>query len=189
MAMEIERKFLVHAKPWLETSVQGTQYTQGYLSTDKDRVIRVRLCERMGEVVGEVLDEAPEKPDFASDTQITQSPCTQETATAYITIKSHVSALSATEYEYAIPPADARILLDTLAAQPLIKKIRYLIPHEKHIWHVDFFLGLNAGLVMAEIELNSETESFSRPSWLGEEVSHDMRYKNVHLHSHPFTTW
>ncbi len=166
MAMEIERKFLVHGEPWQELQIQGSVYTQGYLSTDKSRVIRVRLCEPQNP-----HDSHPDAP------------------TAYITIKSSLSALAAAEYEYPIPVQDARILLDTLAEKPLIEKIRYAIAHEGHIWHVDSFMGLNAGLVIAEVELNSEEESFAIPPWLGKEVSLDMRYKNVHLHLHPFSTW
>ncbi len=181
MAMEIERKFLVHGCPWQELGLQGSKYTQGYLSTDKDRVIRVRLCEVLACAPTASVLSAPSTPhDTAVDDTHTHG---------YITIKSHISALAAKEYEYAIPAADARLLLDTLAQKPLIEKIRYTLPHNHHVWQIDFFLGLNAGLVMAEIELTSEEESFTKPAWLGEEVSHDLRYKNVHLHTHPFTAW
>ncbi len=166
MAMEIERKFLVHGSPWQELSITGTKYTQGYLSTDKDRVVRVRLCEPLA-----------------------AQPSSTFTPKAFITIKSALSGISASEYEYAIPSEDARILLDTLATKPFIEKIRYKIPHEQHLWEVDVFLGINTGLVLAEIELSNEQESFMTPPWLGEEVSHDMRYKNVHLITNPFSTW
>ncbi len=159
MATEIERKFLVHGSPWQEMNIEGARYTQGYLSTDPQRVIRIRLRQK--------------GPDES----------------AYITIKSHLSALSSTEYEYAIPPHEARILLQTLAKQPLIEKIRYQIPHETHLWDVDVFLGANAGLVVAEVELGSEAESFATPTWIGQEVSHDMRYKNVHLINNPYSQW
>ncbi len=159
MATEIERKFLVHGSPWQEMNIEGAKYTQGYLSTDPQRVIRIRLRQNGSQ------------------------------ENAFITIKSFVSALTAAEYEYAIPPEEARVLLDTLATPPLIEKIRYQIPHEEHIWHVDVFLGANAGLVVAEIELGSEAESFASPPWLGQEVSHDMRYKNVHLISNPYSQW
>ena len=73
--------------------------------------------------------------------------------------------------------------------RPLIEKIRRVIPHGASTWEVDEFRGENAGLVVAEIELRSEGQSFERPEWLGEEVTHDSRYFNSNLSAHPYGNW
>ncbi len=109
---------------------------------------------------------------------------------AYITIKAALNdELKRSEYEYEIPVTEARLILDNLAKKPLIEKMRYLIPHEQDIWEVDVFLGANAGLVVAEIELESENQTFLQPDWLGEEVSYDKKYLNSFLVSRPYSTW
>jgi adenylate cyclase len=93
------------------------------------------------------------------------------------------------EYEYAIPLQDAEELLGQYCVRPLIEKTRYYVTHEGHVWEIDVFSGDNEGLMVAEIELNAPDESFHRPDWLGEEVSHDPRYYNVCLVKHPFKKW
>ena len=70
-----------------------------------------------------------------------------------------------------------------------VEKTRYEVEHEGHVWEVDVFEGLNAGLVVAEIELQAEDEAFERPFWVGEEVTHDPRYLNTNLAKVPFSTW
>ena len=106
-----------------------------------------------------------------------------------LTIKSKSVGARRAEYEYAIPLDDARELLDTLCIRPLIEKVRYVLEHGGHTWEVDVFEGDNAGLIVAEVELESEEEAFERPSWLGEEVTHDPRYFNSNLVEHPFKDW
>ncbi|MCH8618427.1 CYTH domain-containing protein [Undibacterium sp. TS12] len=108
---------------------------------------------------------------------------------AMLTIKGISSGISCSEWEYPIPLADAQILLDTVCQQPLIEKIRYRIPMQGLIWEVDEFFGDNQGLIVAEVELESEQQAFERPAWLGEEVSHDRRYANANLLKHPFKAW
>ena len=78
---------------------------------------------------------------------------------------------------------------DTLALPSLIDKIRYKIPYQGFVWEVDEFLGDNAGLVVAEIELSDEGQAFERPGWIGDEVTGDRRYANSALASRPFCTW
>jgi CYTH domain-containing protein len=73
--------------------------------------------------------------------------------------------------------------------EPIIEKTRYLIPAGSHTWEVDVFFGANAGLIVAEIELSREDEPFDKPSWIGEEVSGDVRYYNSNLASHPYSEW
>ncbi len=92
----------------------------------------------------------------------------------YLTVKGITVGASRDEFEYEIPAADARAMLDTLCERS-IEKTRYRIAHEGHTWEVDAFAGANAGLVVAEIELASEDEAFARPAWLGEEVTADPR--------------
>ncbi len=108
---------------------------------------------------------------------------------ANINIKGRTLGVRRQEFEYPIPVADARILLDTLCAKPLVEKIRYTVWFEGHEWEVDVFEGANAGLVVAEIELKDEHEAFVRPPWVGKEVSDDPRYYNTELRKHPFREW
>ena len=108
---------------------------------------------------------------------------------AMITIKGKTEGISRGEWEYAIPLDDAEQLLLGLCEKPLIEKKRTRIPHGDFVWEVDEFFGENLGLVVAEIELESETQDFARPDWLGAEVSHDRRYANANLFKHPFQRW
>jgi len=108
---------------------------------------------------------------------------------ANINIKSATLDITRQEYEYPIPVVDANEMLDSLCEGPLIEKIRYHVPNEKHLWEIDVFSGDNQGLVVAEVELGSADENFERPGWLGEEVSDDTRYYNVCLVNHPFKDW
>ena len=107
---------------------------------------------------------------------------------AFLTIKGVTRGPSRTEFEYEIPMEDAEQLLK-LCDGPIIEKTRYRIVHQGATWEVDEFLGENAGLVIAEIELTSEDQPFSRPPWLGEEVTHDRRYYNSNLAGHPYSQW
>ena len=108
---------------------------------------------------------------------------------AFLTIKGKSQGATRGEWEYPIPVAEAAELLDTLCQQPLVEKIRHRIPGGPHTWEVDEFLGANAGLVVAEIELGSENETFEKPEWLGPEVTDDSRYFNSNLIRHPYSAW
>ena len=107
---------------------------------------------------------------------------------AFITIKSKSQGVSREEFEFPIPVEDAEALLTLCETAPL-EKIRHHINYGDHLWEIDEFMGSNTGLVIAEIELQNETESFEHPAWLGEEVSDDKRYFNSQLTLHPFTSW
>ena len=108
----------------------------------------------------------------------------------YITVKGigNESGASRYEWEKEIPVAEVEELLK-LCEPGVIDKTRYEVPAGKFTFEVDEFYGENQGLVVAEIELPSEQESFEKPAWLGEEVTGDVRYFNVMLMKHPFTTW
>ena len=154
MATEIERKFLVKGDAWrgLATSAR---FRQGYLSTVKERTVRVRL----------VGDEAT------------------------LTVKGITVGATRTEFEYAIPAAEAEAMLDDLCEQPIIEKVRHVVRIDGLTWEIDEFGGQNAGLIVAEVELEDADQAISLPEWIGEEVTDDPRYFNANLIAHPFAVW
>lgn len=107
---------------------------------------------------------------------------------AWLCVKERRVGATRGEFEYPIPARDASELL-RLAAGTVIEKRRHLVDHAEHGWEVDEFLGANAGLVIAEIELAREDATFERPPWLGEEVTDDERYYNAALAFHPWREW
>lgn len=153
---EIERKFLVRGTAW--RTHDPTRMRQGYLSTDPDRTVRVRLDGERG----------------------------------VLTIKGRSEGAVRAEYEYEIPAADANRLLG-MTLPSLVEKLRHRVEHHGYVWEVDEFLGANAGLVVAELEVEDES-AFERalarpPDWLGREVTDDVRYVNAKLAQQPFSTW
>lgn len=108
---------------------------------------------------------------------------------AKLTIKGQNVGVSRSEFEYSIPVDDAGALLDHLCEQPLIDKHRHKEVHGGKLWEIDVFHGENEGLVVAEIELQSEDEAFEAPQWAVREVSSDPRYFNSNLLKHPFKSW
>lgn len=154
MGKEIERKFLVESDNW-RSLAHGTRYRQGYLSTVKERTVRVRTIADKG----------------------------------YLTIKGVSEGIARLEFEYEIPIDDANTLLDDLCERPLIEKDRYKIALGDRVWEVDEFFGENAGLIMAEVELENEDQAFETPTWIGQEVSDDPRYFNANLIANPYRNW
>ncbi|MDJ0738992.1 MAG: CYTH domain-containing protein [Gammaproteobacteria bacterium] len=108
---------------------------------------------------------------------------------AELNIKHTVDGINRLEFEYPIPLDDARELLDKVALRPLIDKTRHHVRHGGLLWEIDEFHGDNAGLVVAEVELETQDQAFERPAWLGEEVSDDPRYYNSNLSQLPFSRW
>jgi len=108
---------------------------------------------------------------------------------ALLTLKGENQGLTRSEFEYEIPIKDAREMMAELCTGPTIEKTRYLIRHASHTWEVDVFHGDNAGLIVAEIELTSETEYFELPAWVTTEVSNDAKYYNSNLLDKPFKNW
>lgn len=153
MGTEIERKFLVKEGAWRDA--KATRYRQGYLSTVKERTVRVRT----------INDKA------------------------YLTIKGLTVGASRLEFEYEIPVADAEEMLDSLCEKPLIEKNRYKVDDGTLTWEVDEFFGENEGLIVAEVELQSEDQQFTRPDWVTEEVTSDPRYYNANLIKKPYSRW
>lgn len=110
-------------------------------------------------------------------------------ARAFLTIKGVTVGATRSEYEYEIPLTDCNAMLDALAEKPIIEKKRYKVPLKGLIWEIDEFFGENAGLIVAEVELESETQIFEKPEWVGEEVTADPRYFNSNLIKHPYSQW
>lgn len=106
-----------------------------------------------------------------------------------LTIKGASQGASRAEYEYEIPISDASEILDHLCQRPLIEKCRHRITYGGLVWEVDEFFGENAGLVVAEIELEQEDQPFDLPAWVGNEVTSDARYYNANLVTAPYSTW
>lgn len=108
---------------------------------------------------------------------------------AWLTIKNATLDVRRQEYEYTIPLADAREILDSLCGGRTLSKTRYFVAHADNVWEVDVFDGDNQGLVVAELELVTVDQVFERPDWLGEEVSGDARYLNAALAKRPYRSW
>ncbi len=108
---------------------------------------------------------------------------------AFLTIKGKSVGASRLEFEYPIPLQDANEMMNKLCQSSVIDKTRYLVKHEGHVWEVDIFEGSNKGLVVAEVELDSEEETFTLPNWVTKEVTDDIRYFNSNLVKNPYYKW
>jgi adenylate cyclase len=108
---------------------------------------------------------------------------------AWLTVKGRSRGASRCEYEYEIPIADAREMLENLCLRPTLEKRRSRIPHAGLVWEVDEFLGENTGLIVAEVELASETQPVDLPPWIAGEVTGDSRYYNSNLLKNPYSRW
>ena len=107
---------------------------------------------------------------------------------AFLTIKGKTTGISRVEFEYDVPMEEALELLKLSANAP-IEKTRHIVKANGHVWEIDVFEGANLGLVLAEVELQSEDEQIVLPSWIGIEVSDDPRYFNSYLSQNPFNEW
>ena len=161
MGIEIERKFLVVSEAWRDAAHQVVPMAQGYLND-------LAMVEGGAQKVSVRVRI--------------------EGDSAYLNLKSRERGHTRQEFNYPIPVDEARSLL-ALCVGGLIDKRRHYVRHEGHLWEVDEFLGENAGLVVAEIELGVADERFEHPAWLGAEVTDDVRYYNLALASHPFARW
>ncbi|SCA55806.1 Adenylate cyclase [Candidatus Terasakiella magnetica] len=107
---------------------------------------------------------------------------------SFLTIKADRGGISRLEFEYEIPNEDCEKMLAELCGDA-IEKTRYTLEAAGNTWEIDEFHGVNDGLVMAEIELESPDQSFEKPDWAGPEVSHDNRFFNSYISEHPFSSW
>nr|WP_298131129.1 CYTH domain-containing protein [uncultured Pseudoxanthomonas sp.] len=161
MPLEIERKFLVTGDAWRAAAHAVVPMAQGYIND-------------MG-----AMDRGEQKASVRVRIQGGE---------AYLNLKSRELGHTRQEFDYPIPVEDARALL-ALCVGGLVDKRRHLVRHAGHLWEVDEFLGDNAGLVVAEIELDHADEAFERPDWLAGEVTDDPRYYNLALASRPYRNW
>lgn len=108
----------------------------------------------------------------------------------FLTVKGKTSDSGTTRFEWEteLPTEEAQELLE-LCELGVIDKVRYEIPYKTHIFEVDVFLGDNEGLILAEIELKAEDETFEKPDWLGEEVTGNPKYYNSQLSKSPYKLW
>ena len=111
-----------------------------------------------------------------------------EAGSARLNIKAAVVGAARAEYDYEVPLADGREILDQLCVGRL-EKVRHYVERDGLTWEIDEFINDNAGLIVAEVELQSEDQVFARPAWLGAEVTQDRRYYNHHLALHPYRSW
>jgi CYTH domain-containing protein len=107
----------------------------------------------------------------------------------YLTIKGISVGATRAEYEYEIPAGEAGEMLDNLCERPLIEKTRYRVEYQGLTWEIDEFDGDNAGLVIAEVELDEEDQAVMLPDWVGKEVTDDRRYYNANLIANPYIRW
>ena len=156
MAVEIERKFLVKDEQFKTLAMKQTRIVQGYLSSEPERTVRVRIKGDKG----------------------------------FLTIKGigNESGASRFEWEKEISMEEAKSLLE-ICEPGVIDKTRFLVASGPHTYEVDEFYGENQGLVVAEVELESEDEAFEKPEWLAQEVTGDAKYYNSMLMRNPFTKW
>ena len=156
MSLEIERKFLVKNESFKNESHSKKQIKQGYLNSDKNRTVRIRISNKK----------------------------------AFITIKGKSNSTGTTRFEWEkeLKKQDAEELL-LLCESSIIEKTRYLVKVGHHTFEVDEFYGDNKGLVVAEVELTSESENFKKPNWLGKEVTGDLKYYNSSISKNPFKKW
>ncbi len=153
---EVERKFLVTSEEFRKEAESELHIKQGFLSTDPERTVRIRLQNGSGK----------------------------------ITVKgiSDKAGISRFEWERDIR-GDEAIQLLKLCKGNLLIKTRYCIPVGKHLFEVDVFEGDNAGLIVAEVELENPDEPFVKPEWLGTEVTGDPKYYNAQLSINTYNQW
>ncbi len=154
--LEIERKFLVSSEAFKKEAFRVTRILQGFLNTNPDRTVRIRIRGDQGLIT--------------------------------VKGKSNAAGTIRKEWEMEIPYTDAEMLIE-LCEEGVIDKMRYEIKSGDHIIEVDEFFGENAGLVIAEVELSEENEEFIKPTWLGKEVTGEIKYYNSQLSKNPFKNW
>ena len=156
MGKEIERKFLVNGE-FRQLAVRKIRITQGYLSKEAKRTVRVRVNDHQG----------------------------------FLTVKGkpNTTGITRFEWEKEISLEEGKQLMK-LCEPGIIDKTRFIVPEETGLnFEVDEFYGENDGLLLAEIELPSEDHKFTKPQWLGKEVTGDPRYHNSMLSKNPFKKW
>lgn len=164
MGMEIERKFLVDADKWWSFVTIQVLPMKG-------------VQYRQGYLT-------PEHTSWAATVRVRVAE-----DKAYLTIKGETKGLTRPEFEYPIPIEDATYMLDHLCGDAIVEKTRYKPHYQGVLWEVDVFQGANEPLIVAEVELNSETQAFAKPPWVTHDVSDRPEFTNVRLARHPYSNW
>ena len=162
MGIEIERKFLVTSDAWRAQAVRSQRMVQGYLIDAS--LVQSQTGTRCSMRVRVGGDQA------------------------WLNIKSATLGLARQEYDYPIPVDDAERMLRDFC-NGVVEKVRHYVPHAGLTFEVDEFLGDNAGLIVAEVELQSADQTIKKPAWLGHEVTEHLRYYNLNLLQHPYSRW
>jgi len=162
MGIEIERKFLVTSDVWRAQAERSQRMVQGYLIDAS--LVQSQTGTRCSMRVRVGGDQA------------------------WLNIKSATLGVARQEYDYPIPVDDAEHMLRDFC-NGVVEKVRHYVPHVGLIFEVDEFLGDNAGLIVAEVELQSADQAIDRPAWLGHEVTQHLRYYNLNLLQHPYSRW
>jgi len=159
MPVEIERKFLVKNGSWKDNIIHAVQMRQAYFPTTGGITARIRI------IIG-------------------------QTSSAVLTLKGRrEGSFSRPEFEYQIPVEEGLEMMD-LMCDRIVSKIRHKVEADDgNIWEVDVFDRANDGLVVAELELDSEDQKFQLPSWVGREVTSVSKYSNASLSRMPFSQW
>jgi adenylate cyclase len=161
MGIEIERKFLVRGDAWRKDVDRSVRMAQGYINDQA--------------ALDSGAQRASVRVRIAGDA-------------AFLNLKSRELGHTRQEFEYPIPVADAQALL-ALCVGGRIEKVRHHVHHAGFLWEIDEFLGDNAGLLVAEIELPAADAPFARPAWAGDEVTELPRYYNLALAARPYSRW
>ncbi len=161
MGIEIERKFLPRSEAWRAAAHRVVPMAQGYLND----LAQVESGAMQASVRVRIEGDA-----------------------AFLNIKSREAGPRRQEFDYPIPVADARALL-ALCGGGLVEKNRHYVEHAGRLWEVDEFLGANAGLVVAEVELEAVDAPLAKPDWAGVEATHAQRYYNLALAARPYSQW
>ena len=159
MAVEIERKYLVTSDAWRSQVFRQETIRQGYFNRPADSG-----------------DHASVRVRVAGDA-------------AYLNIKSAEAGEQRVEFDYEVPVPDAVEMLDRLCRRPLIEKTRHWVKQDELVFEIDVFHGENAGLIVAELELESPDQQVNLPEWIGKEVTQYYRYYNTALCEKPYSQW
>jgi len=154
------------------------------LATEIERKYLVKTLDFLGDLKGTRLLQG-----YVFETEMCVARVRLSNENAWLTLKGPTSELEREEFEYQIPPKEARQILKSFCAGRVIDKTRYEIEYHDICWEIDVFHGENAGLYLAEVELETVDQRLIFPSWLGKEVSHDTRYFNSHLALNPYQEW
>lgn len=139
---------------------------------------------------GGVTESRPITQVYLASTAVSQVRLRRYGSAAFVTVKGQRKGLARPEIEAPIPPefVDA-VVAAGLSPVPPLRKTRHLVPIDDFCFEIDEYEGENQGLIVAEVELPSPDAEFPRPSWLGAEVSGEVRYGNVYLAQHPYMSW